>query len=39
LQERVSLSSGTWTDAPSGMTNNVVVPATLPARFYRLHKP
>ena len=39
LQERESLSTGTWTDSPSGMNNPALVPATLPARFYRLFKP
>ena len=39
LQERLSLTSGAWTNSPSGATNPIVVPATLPTRFYRLHKP
>ena len=39
LQETLSLSSAAWTNAPSGATNPVVVPATLPTKFYRLHKP
>jgi hypothetical protein len=39
LQERLSLTSGAWTDAPSGWTNPIVVPATLPTKFYRLFKP
>lgn len=34
-----SLSSGTWSNSPSGSTNPVTVPATQPARFYRLFKP
>jgi len=38
LQERVSLSSGTWTDAPSGTNNPATVSATLPPKFYRLRK-
>lgn len=29
----------TWTNAPSGTNNPALVPTTLPARFYRLHKP
>jgi hypothetical protein len=39
LQETWSLSPANWTNSPSGSTNGVVVPATLPSRFYRLHKP
>lgn len=39
LQETPSLSPTNWTDAPSGETNPTIVPATLPAKFYRLFKP
>jgi len=39
LQERQSLTSGSWTNSVSGSTNPVVVPATLPAKFFRLFKP
>ncbi len=39
LQERLSLSAGSWTNSPSGWTNPIVVPATLPTKFYRLFKP
>ena len=39
LQQSSSLSPAAWTNAPSGATNPVVVPATLPAKFYRLQKP
>ena len=39
LQETLSLSPANWTDAPSGSTNPIVVPATLPAKFYRLRLP
>ena len=39
LQERLSLSGGTWSNSPSGTTNPATVPATLPTRFYRLFKP
>jgi len=39
LQERLSLTSGAWSNSPSGATNPVAVPATLPAKFYRLFKP
>jgi hypothetical protein len=38
LQETVSLAVA-WTNSPSGAANPVVVPATLPTRFYRLSKP
>ena len=39
LQTTDSLSPTTWVNAPSGPTNPATVPATLPARFYRLFKP
>jgi hypothetical protein len=39
LQERLSLTSGNWTNSPSGPTNPVTVPATVPVKFYRLFKP
>ena len=39
LQERLSLSTGSWTTSPSGWTNPITVPAALPAKFYRLIKP
>lgn len=39
LQQRLSLSSDTWSNSPSGWTNPVSVPANLPAKFYRLLKP
>ena len=39
LQESLSLSPAAWTNSPSGSTNLIVVPATLPQRFYRLRKP
>jgi hypothetical protein len=39
LQEKPTLSSTSWTNSPSGATNSVVVPATVPTRFYRLFKP
>ena len=38
LQETSDLTAA-WTNSPSGPTNPVVVPATLPTMFYRLHKP
>jgi hypothetical protein len=39
LQETVSLSPPNWVNAPSGATNPITVPATLPKKFYRLFKP
>jgi len=39
LQETSSLLPANWTNSPSGATNPIVVPATLPTKFYRLHKP
>ena len=39
LQEKLSLAATNWTNSPSGTTNPVVVPATLPTKFYRLTKP
>jgi hypothetical protein len=39
LQESLDLSPAAWTNSPSGATNPVVVPVTVPVRFYRLYKP
>ena len=39
LQEALSLSATNWSNSASGAANPVTVPATLPARFYRLNKP
>lgn len=39
LQETWVLSPANWTNSPSGATNPIVVPATLPTKFYRLFKP
>ena len=39
LQETLSLVPPAWNNSPSGETNPVVVPATLPTKFYRLRKP
>jgi hypothetical protein len=39
LQETGSLAPANWTNSPSGATNPITVPATAPARFYRLFKP
>ena len=39
LQSTDRLSPTNWVNAPSGTNNPATVPATLPARFYRLFKP
>ena len=39
LQESLSLSPTNWVNSLSGATNPIVVPATLPTKFYRLFKP
>jgi hypothetical protein len=39
LQESVSLAPSAWTNSISGSTNPIVVPATVPTKFYRLFKP
>jgi hypothetical protein len=39
LQETWTLSPANWTNSPSGATNPIVVPATVPTKFYRLFKP
>lgn len=39
LQESPDLIPSSWTNSPSGATNPVAVPATLPKKFYRLFKP
>jgi hypothetical protein len=36
LQETLSLAPTNWVNSVSGATNPVVVPATLPTKFYRL---
>ena len=38
LQQTLSLSPTNWVNSASGSTNPIVVPATLPAKFYRLFK-
>ncbi|MCW5555875.1 MAG: hypothetical protein KIS67_27425 [Verrucomicrobiae bacterium] len=38
LQEALAVT-GAWTNSPSGWTNPITVPATLPTKFYRLFKP
>ena len=39
LQENLNLATTNWVNSPSGATNPVVVPATVPKKFYRLFKP
>jgi len=39
LQESLHLAPADWTNSPSGGTNPVAVPVTLPTKFYRLFKP
>jgi hypothetical protein len=39
LQETTDAAAISWADSPSGSSNPVTVPATLPAKFYRLSKP
>lgn len=39
LQETALLSPTNWTNSVSGVTNPIVVPLTVPSKFYRLFKP
>ncbi|HVM48176.1 MAG TPA: hypothetical protein VMU04_09115 [Candidatus Acidoferrum sp.] len=39
LQENVSLGTTNWTCSPSGATNPITIPATLPSKFYRVFRP
>ncbi len=39
LQETWVMSPANWSNSPSGATNPITVPAALPTKFYRLHKP
>jgi hypothetical protein len=39
LQQTAVLSPANWTNAPSGATNPITVPANTAAQFYRLCKP
>lgn len=39
LKEQLSLTTSAWTNSPSGRTNPIFVPGTLPTKFYRLFKP
>ena len=39
LQENTNLNTTHWVNSPSGASNPVTVPATLPIKSYRLRKP
>ena len=39
LQENTNLNTANWVNSPSGSSNPVIVPASLPIKAYRLHKP
>jgi len=39
LQENTNLNTANWVNSPSGASNPVTVPATLPVKSYRLRKP
>jgi hypothetical protein len=39
LQENTDLNTANWVNSPSGASNPVTVPATLPVKSYRLRKP
>ena len=39
LQESTSLSPPNWVNTPSAASNPVIVPATLPTKFFRLRNP
>jgi len=39
LQENLNFGTTNWVNSVSGATNPIVVPATLPKKFYRLFKP
>ena len=39
LQENLNLGTTNWVNSPSGATNPITVPATGPAKFYRLARP
>ena len=39
LQETLNLSPTNWVNSSSGATNPIVVPASVPTKFYRLFKP
>ena len=39
LQETLSLVPSNWVNSANGAANPVIVPATLPSKFYRLRQP
>jgi len=39
LHEALSLSPANWVNSASGATNPIIVPATLPTKFFRVFKP
>ncbi len=39
LQESGNITATNWINSPSGSTNPVIIPITMPIRFYRLLKP
>jgi len=39
LQENLNLATTNWINSPSGSTNPIPIPATVPTKFYRLFKP
>lgn len=39
LQENLNLTTTNWINSASGATNPVIVPATVPTKFYRLFRP
>jgi hypothetical protein len=39
LQETTNLATGPWVNSPTGSSNPVIVPATVPIKSYRLRKP
>jgi len=39
LQENLNLATTNWINSTSGTNNPVIVPATVPTKFYRLFKP
>ena len=39
FQENLNLATTNWVNSVSGATNPVVVPASQPRKFFRLHKP
>jgi hypothetical protein len=39
LQETLGLTPASWVSSPSGTNNPIMVPASAPAKFFRLFKP